>query len=1183
MQLANCPLCHSDHNKTEQAADANDDSNFPALEDLLAAGTITIIVHSKGVSCSATDNNSWRLLPVAREPSKRPQDPLLWGIGFLVDNLFLRATCKLDRSGQVLLIRVYLIPHDLPSVQERLRCRNAVVIKEGRRYLHSTLSLVSRSPRLWNAEEPILSWESDHFLPRKLDNRTMAEIYSDLDSPVVPPTCVPLARDVAEGKPVWGLRSHLYSYQRRSVAVMIEKELSPLPVPDPLYVAVTSVRGEQYYFQPSTMTTLRETPMVAPGRGGILCEELGTGKTIMILALILSTAAQIPQPEESMVDSRPVLTPLAYQHFTLPECTTARTRAGRGPSDVYGIPSLVEILLHCISSRSQASSWCEYENSLESTNLWPLLRSNVPFYHHYDLNLAAEIFGSSRPRSQPELGPRVMYLSAATLIVVPLTLLGQWDREIQKHCHSKVRVFIVRQADVLPAARILATEYDLIVMSDVRFRRESRNKKISRLHALRQCACSCFEGSRVPNCRCPGDTQVTPLLQVRWKRLVVDEGHISGNVSATINYFVKQLSIERKWIVTGTPTSNMLGLSLGRTTEGQETDLSGLHNSGSNSDCNTPEPTPPSMDSSIRIWGRYDSDNLRKLGTMITDFLAIPQFHTDRKSFGVLVSSPLCVRQGPQPFATNILSQVMRVVMIRHRVQDLEQDIVLPPMKHEIVYMDLSEYALKSYNAMQASIAINAIDSERQGPDYVFHSTRAKELQNAMDNLSQGMFWSASNILYNVDQICEEAQSFRARALQRQIPKEEYELLEGALSHAAAAANDTLWRAIQRHEDVPFKVTGLDSSIYEAWTRGDLKTTSREVDLMHSNRLVELRNFVYARPLISPQNLICEGIQLNAEEARRLKQEPSQTREVTHAGTVKSVTDVFKEEIETSKRKAKLARSSRVPGQTEDSVESGCLASESQPCLPNIQLLQSSPLSGVRVGPSLSTKLNYILTEAIQYSADEKILIFSKSPLTLAHVAEGLTLFGVKYLRYTCDMQPALREHAVMTFESSDCYRLFLIELKLGARGLNLVSASRVIFCEPVWHPDVESQAIKRAHRIGQLNRIIVKTLVIRCTAEEAMLDRRQYLSYREQMPKMTTESGMRQFMENPRFLNLVSCEPEQLSMPLIDARASGLIRGSENDSAAGVDVERLEPACIYEGQRDGSSKQKRVKFAENN
>jgi hypothetical protein len=36
-------------------------------------------------------------------------------------------------------------------------------------------------------------------------------------------------------------------------------------------------------------------------------------------------------------------------------------------------------------------------------------------------------------------------------------------------------------------------------------------------------------------------------------------------------------------------------------------------------------------------------------------------------------------------------------------------------MRHILLYMDLDAYAVKSYNAMQASIAINAIDSEREG------------------------------------------------------------------------------------------------------------------------------------------------------------------------------------------------------------------------------------------------------------------------------------------------------------------------------------------------------------------------------------------------------------------------------------------------------------------------------------
>lgn len=47
------------------------------------------------------------------------------------------------------------------------------------------------------------------------------------------------------------------------------------------------------------------------------------------------------------------------------------------------------------------------------------------------------------------------------------------------------------------------------------------------------------------------------------------------------------------------------------------------------------------------------------------------------------------------------------------RINDVERDVDLPAMKHETVLLDLSACAVKSYNAMQALIAINAVDSQR--------------------------------------------------------------------------------------------------------------------------------------------------------------------------------------------------------------------------------------------------------------------------------------------------------------------------------------------------------------------------------------------------------------------------------------------------------------------------------------
>ena len=48
-----------------------------------------------------------------------------------------------------------------------------------------------------------------------------------------------------------------------------------------------------------------------------------------------------------------------------------------------------------------------------------------------------------------------------------------------------------------------------------------------------------------------------------------------------------------------------------------------------------------------------------------------------------------------------------------HRISDIEKDILLPILHHEIILLDLDPYGVKTYNVMQASVAINAIDSER--------------------------------------------------------------------------------------------------------------------------------------------------------------------------------------------------------------------------------------------------------------------------------------------------------------------------------------------------------------------------------------------------------------------------------------------------------------------------------------
>jgi SNF2 family DNA or RNA helicase len=299
---------------------------------------------------------------------------------------------------------------------------------------------------------------------------------------------------------------------------------------------------------------------------------------------------------------------------------------------------------------------------------------------------------------------------------------------------------------------------------------------------------------------------------------------------------------------------------------------------------------------------------------------------------------------------------------------------------------------------------------------------------------------------------------------------------------------------MQPHVDVPFKISGLDSAVFEAWTRTGLRDSSRSIDIIHPDRLMNLLSLVRKKPLISRDELIEEGNILDRNEKRAIASKSISSRKAKRdANRTKKMAKEVQGTIEVLKKRVE-----RMNESNDDELED-CQNGDrvNQVASTTAHVTRSSPLSGVKVGPSLSTKLNYILSEVRlhtcvddvdhipharsqvqRYSAKEKFLIFSNSLLTLSQISEALSLFRFRYLRYTNEEKDSmLREQCILTFETSDVHRILLIDLKLGARGLsvhqmdatsdtnifcrNLISASRVIFCEPVWHPDVESQAIK--------------------------------------------------------------------------------------------------------------------------
>jgi SNF2-related domain len=206
------------------------------------------------------------------------------------------------------------------------------------------------------------------------------------------------------------------------------------------------------------------------------------------------------------------------------------------------------------------------------------------------------------------------------------------------------------------------------------FAAEANKSDVAKSNSWNICPCPEFKDTpiRIPNCQCNNAPDVSPLLQIRWKRLVIDEGHVAAATSTNLAEVALLISAERRWIVTGTPTTNLLGLSFGRNIEQGETLDAALEPPSSSTSDNSPSIPPSIVDDTenhaetARQWTVDDREDLRKLATMMTHFLKVPHFAANPKLLNH-VTSPLLDTLGPRPGAIQVLNQVMSMIMIRHQ------------------------------------------------------------------------------------------------------------------------------------------------------------------------------------------------------------------------------------------------------------------------------------------------------------------------------------------------------------------------------------------------------------------------------------------------------------------------------------------------------------------------------------
>lgn len=118
-----------------------------------------------------------------------------------------------------------------------------------------------------------------------------------------------------------------------------------------------------------------------------------------------------------------------------------------------------------------------------------------------------------------------------------------------------------------------------------------------------------------------------------------------------------------------------------------------------------------------------------------------------------------------------------------------------------------------------------------------------------------------------------------------------------------------------------------------------------------------------------------------------------------------------------------------------------------------------------------------------------RVLIFSQFLGMLDIIEDFLNGIDVLYQRLDGSISSLEKQKRIDAFnEPNSEYFAFLLSTRAGGVGINLATADTVIILDPDFNPHQDMQALSRAHRIGQKNKVLCFQLMTKTSVEEKIM-----------------------------------------------------------------------------------------------
>ncbi|XP_065211237.1 chromatin-remodeling complex ATPase chain Iswi [Planococcus citri] len=145
-----------------------------------------------------------------------------------------------------------------------------------------------------------------------------------------------------------------------------------------------------------------------------------------------------------------------------------------------------------------------------------------------------------------------------------------------------------------------------------------------------------------------------------------------------------------------------------------------------------------------------------------------------------------------------------------------------------------------------------------------------------------------------------------------------------------------------------------------------------------------------------------------------------------------------------------------------------------------------------------------------------RVLLFSQMTRMLDILEDYFFWRGYKYCRLDGGTSHDDRQRQIDEFNAPNSEKfIFILSTRAGGLGINLATADVVVIYDSDWNPQMDLQAMDRAHRIGQKKQVKVFRLITENTVEEKIVERAEV---KLRLDKLVIQQG--RLVDNKSALN---------------------------------------------------------------